>query len=123
AEADVAADEPVHRARRLEVLLDRLDRALLVLGLAVRELGLEPLEPLVSQVEGLALGLLAARVEGEQLARQLAQAGASPALQVLPGLAPELGQRWGAGIRADVARDLADLLVRDIEAVLAAEGK
>ena len=47
AEADVAADEPVHRVRRLEVLLDGFDRALLILGLAVRELGLEPLEPLV----------------------------------------------------------------------------
>ena len=38
AEADVAADEPVHRPRRLEVLLDRLDRRALVLRLAVREL-------------------------------------------------------------------------------------
>jgi len=48
AETDVSADEPVHRARRLEVLLDRLDRPLLVLGLPVRELGLEALEPLVA---------------------------------------------------------------------------
>ena len=52
AEADVAADEPVHRMRRLEVLLDRLDRARLVLGLAVRELRLEPLDPLVLDVVG-----------------------------------------------------------------------
>ena len=52
AEADVAADEPVHRARRLEVLLDRLDRARLVLGLAVGELGLEPLDPLLLDVVG-----------------------------------------------------------------------
>ena len=50
AEADVAADEPVHRPRRLEILLHRLDRARLVLGLAVRELRLEPLEPLVPEV-------------------------------------------------------------------------
>ena len=35
AEADVAADEPVHRVRRLEILLDRLDRTRLVLGLPV----------------------------------------------------------------------------------------
>ena len=47
AEADVAADEPVHRPRRLEVLLHRLDRARLILGLAVGELRLEPLQPLV----------------------------------------------------------------------------
>ncbi len=62
AEADVAADEPVHRTRRLEILLDRLDRARLVFGLAVRELGLEPLDPLVVDVvgdagPGLALGV------------------------------------------------------------------
>ena len=50
AEADVAADEPVHRARRLEVLLDRLDRALLVLGLPVGKLGLQPLEPVAGEV-------------------------------------------------------------------------
>ena len=37
AEADVAADEPIHRPRRLEILLDRLDRLQLVVGLAVRE--------------------------------------------------------------------------------------
>ena len=37
AEADVAADEPIHRPRRLEVLLHRLDRLQLILGLAVRE--------------------------------------------------------------------------------------
>ena len=51
AEADVAADEPVHRPRRLEVLLDGLDRPRLVVGLAVRERRLEPLEPLVREVE------------------------------------------------------------------------
>ncbi len=54
AEADVAADEPVHRVRRLEVGLDRFDRALLVLGLAVGELGLEALQPVVREVERVA---------------------------------------------------------------------
>ena len=47
AEADVAADEPVHRARRLEVLLHCLDRRALVVRLAVGEAGLQPLEPVV----------------------------------------------------------------------------
>ena len=46
AEADVAADEPVHRLRRLEVLLHRLDRGLLVGRLAVRERRLELRQPL-----------------------------------------------------------------------------
>jgi hypothetical protein len=47
AEANVAADEPVHRARRLEVLLDGLDRGRLVGRLAIRERSLEPLEPVL----------------------------------------------------------------------------
>src|SRR6266576_657929 len=123
AEAHVAADEPVHRPRRLQVLLDRLDRALLVLGLPVRELGLESLQPLVPQVEGLTLGLLAAGVERKQLACELPQAGAGAALQVLPGLAAKLGERGRARIRPDVPGYLADLLVRDVEAVLAPEGE
>ena len=50
AEADVAADEPVHRPRRLEVLLHRLDRVLLIRRLAIRERRLELLQPLVVQV-------------------------------------------------------------------------
>ncbi len=54
AEADVAADEPVHRPSRLEILLHRLDRLLLILGLAVRERALEPLEPVVREVERVA---------------------------------------------------------------------
>ena len=52
AEADVPADEAIHRLRRLEVLLHRLDRPFLILGLAVREVGLEPLEPVLVELEG-----------------------------------------------------------------------
>ena len=123
AEADVAADEAIHRARRLEILLDGLDRGALVVGLAVRELGLEPLEPLVLELVGDARRLLAARVEREQLARQLAQARARAALQVLPRLAAELRERRRTRVGADVLRDLADLLVRDVEPVVAAEAE
>jgi hypothetical protein len=63
AEPDVAADEPVHRTRRLEVLFHRLDRRALVLGLAVRELGLEAFEPVLREVERDAGCLLPLRVE------------------------------------------------------------
>ena len=45
AEADVAADQPIHRPLRLEVVLDGLDRARLILGLGVREGRLEPRHP------------------------------------------------------------------------------
>ena len=123
AEADVAADEPVHRARRLEVLLHRLDRALLVLGLPVRELGLEPLEPVAGEVVGDAGRGLAPRVERDQLAGELLDGLARTALEQLPGLAAELRERGRLRVGADVARDLADLLVRDVEPVLAAEGE
>src|SRR5213075_2251783 len=42
-------------------------------------------------------------------------------LQQLPRLAAELRERGRLRVGADVARDLAELLVRDVEAVLAAE--
>src|SRR5207245_8684125 len=98
AEADVPANEPVHRARGLEILFHGLDRPLLVLGLPVRELGLEPLEPLVPQIERLTFSLLALGVESKQLPGELPQAGARTTLQVLPGLAAQLGQRGRARI-------------------------
>ena len=104
AEADVAADEPVHRARRLEVLLDRLDRAGLVLGLAVGELGLEPLEPLVVELVGDARRLLALRVERDQLAGELPDALASARASGLPGLAAELRERGRRRRRRCTAR-------------------
>ena len=93
AEADVAADEAVHRMRRLEVLHHRLDRRALVVGLAVRELRLEPLDPLVLDVVCEARLRLPLRVELQQLARHLAQVLARPRLQVVPRLAAELRQR------------------------------
>ena len=123
AEADVAADEPVHRMRRLEVLLDRLDRRALVLGLAVRELALELLDPLVLDVVGDARLRLALRVELQQLAGHLAEVRARARLQVVPRLAAELRERRRLRVGADVAADLADLLVRDVDAVVAAVGE
>ncbi len=121
AEADVAADEPIHRAGRLEILLDRLDRPRLVVGLPVGEGGFELLEPVAVEVEGDAARALPLRVEGEQLAGELAHRGARAGLEVLPRLATELRERRRAGVGADVPRELAELLVRHVEAVVAAE--
>ncbi len=121
AEADVAADEPVHRPRRLEVLLDGLDRVLLVGRLAVRERRLELLQPLVLEVVGDALARLPLRVERDQLAGELLHRLARARLEQLPRLAAELRERGRGRVGADVARHLAELLVRDVEAVLAAE--
>ena len=123
AEADVTADEPVHRVRRLEVLHHRFDRGALVLGLAVGELALETLDPFVLDIESDAGLRLPLRVELQQLAGQLAQVRASAGLQVVPGLAAELRERRRLRVGADVAADLADLLVRDVDPVVAAIGE
>ena len=123
AEADVPADEPVHRARRLEVLLHRLDRGLLVRRLAVREARLELRQPLVREVVRDSLVRLALRVQLDQVAGELADGLARARLERLPRLAAELRERGRRGVGADVARDLAELLVRDVEPVLAAEGE
>ena len=122
-EADVSAHQPIHRPRGLEILLDGLDRLLLVLRLAVRERALEPLEPVAREVECLARRLLAPGVQGEQLTGELAHGRARTALEVLPGLPAELRQRGRARIRADVPRHLRELLVRDVQAVLSPEGE
>ena len=122
-EADVAADEPIHRPVGFEVLLDRLDRLQLVVGLAVRERALEPLEPVVPEVERVPRRLPALGVEGEELAGELSHRRARAALEVLPGLAAELRERRRLRVGPDVARDLRDLLVRDVEPVLALEGE
>src|SRR5207249_876314 len=102
-EPDVAADEPIHGARCLEVLLDRLDRPLLVLRLPVGEARLEPLEPVLLEVEGDAGAGLTLGVQREQLARELADRRARTVLEQLPSLAPELGQRRAASVGPDVA--------------------
>ena len=121
AEADVAADEPVHRVRRLEVLLHRFDRRLLVGRLAVRERRLEARDPLVLEVERDPGARLTLRVQRDQLAGQLLHRLACARLEQLPRLAAELRQRGRLRVGADVARHLAELLVRDVQAVVAAE--
>ena len=90
AEADVAADEPVHRTRRLEVFLDGFDRSRLIGCLAVRERRLEPLEPLLVEVERDALRVLAPRVELEELAGELADRDAGSVLSRCHALPPSL---------------------------------
>src|SRR5262249_48189082 len=98
-----------------------LDRRLLVGSLAVRKRRFEALEPFVPEVECHPGRLLALRIQREQLAGKLADAFARTRLQVVPRLAAELRQRRDRRVRADVARHLSDLLVRDVEPVVAAE--
>jgi hypothetical protein len=122
-EADVAADEAVHRAGCLEVLLDGFDRRQLVRSLLVGEARLELLDELVVGGEGHAFGALPLRVESDQLAGELVRPGAGTALDGVPRLAAELGQRRRVPVGADVSGHLPDLLVRDVEAVVALEAE
>ena len=122
-EADVAADEAVHRPRRLEVLLHRFDRGQLVGRLLEGEARLELLDELVVGREGCALGTLPLRVEGDQLAGELVGARPRTALDVVPCLSAELRERGRVPVGADVARHLPDLLVRDVQPVVTAEGE
>jgi hypothetical protein len=77
----------------------------------------------VPQVEGHPGCLLPLRVEAEQLARELAHRLPDSVLEVVPGLAAELGQCRGGTVDADVTGDLPQLLVRNVEAVVAAEAE
>src|SRR5581483_5971873 len=104
-----------------EILLHRLDRHALVRSLLVGELGLEALEPVAGQVERHPVRRLTPRVQRDQVARELLDRLARPALEQLPRLAAQLGQRRRLRVGADVARHLPDLLVRDVEPILAAE--
>ena len=76
--ADVAHQQPVHRARPLHVALDLLGRLPLVGRVLVQEAALELALPLGVGREGVAAGDLAAGVEVEQLGGHL--------LDRLPGL-------------------------------------
>ena len=118
AEADVAADQAVHRPLRFHVALDRLDRLDLVGGLAVGEGRLHRDLPLAVGREGVALAGAALGVEVEQFAGQRAGRFARPRLQVLPAFAAERRERrFAAG--ADVAAQLRQLFGGDVDAVLA----
>ena len=68
--ADVAADQPVHRALGLHVLLDRLDRVALVGRLAVREVLLELAQPVRVGLEGVAARGACARRRGSAARRR-----------------------------------------------------
>ena len=117
AETDVAADDAIHRARRLHVALDLLEHEHLVGRLLVRERAFELLLPRAVGRVRVTLRLLASRVEAEQLARDLLGALLDAAPGALPLTAAEprqLRMRLGA---ADVAVDAVEVLRGDEEPV------
>ena len=118
AEADVAADQPVHRMARGEIVEHRLDRALLILGLVVGE---ARGELLVQAGRRHDQGALAHRPPGrdlDQLARDLADALLDLGLARLPAEPAQLVQLDRAVGRA-VARQHVQVLDRHEQLVAA----
>ena len=117
AEADVAADQPVHRLAGAEIVDDVVDGAVLVLGLLIRETVGE------GGVAGVGLGdrARAERALGgdlDQFAGDRADPLLHPRLAPLPGLAAEPVERDALAVAA-VARQYVDILDRDVELVAA----
>ena len=115
--ADIAADQPVHRAGRLHVGLDELDRIALIRSLGVREGVLEFALPIGIRRERDPHAVFALGVQVEQLPGQLLGGPARPRLDLIPAIAAELGQRRMLAARADVAADLGQLVDRHEHAV------
>ena len=108
AEADVAAQQAVHRPRALEVLLDRLGGGELVVGLVELERRLELALEVGVGKQRRRLRELALGVELEQLLRHVAHAGAHAALGLAPARAAETVEARLDALDAAVALDLID---------------
>ncbi len=119
--ADVAADEAVHGLRSLHVVLDVVDRLALVVGLLVGERVLQTTHELAVGRVREARDRLAGGVELQQLPGHLDDRPAGACLDRLPVRAAELVERRGGARGAHVAADLADLVVRHEDPVVAAE--
>ena len=118
AEADVADHEPVHRLARAEVLDDIADRAVLVLGLLVREAIDEAGIAAAVGFEHVAGLERALGRDRDQLARDLADALLHAALAPLPRLAAEPVERRAVLARAVARQDL-EILDRHVQLVAA----
>ncbi len=102
AEADVAAEEPVHRPGLLHVVADRLGRGELVGRLVERKRLLELPLPGRRRREGDARAARAGRLEADHVARHVGHGVADGLLLLFPGLAAELGELRGELRAADV---------------------
>ena len=89
AEADVAADQPVHRPARGKVVEHRVDGGTLVVGLVIGEIGAELVIKAVCDREPRRLAQMAFCRDLDEFARHLADAALQPRLARLPGDAAE----------------------------------
>ena len=117
AEADVAADQPVHRLALAHVFDHCADRALLVgRGLEAEALG-EGLQIVLDHVELPALAQRALRVNMQQFGRGVAHRARGLALGLVPDFAAEFVYRRRFRRSARVAADQIELRDRHIELV------
>ena len=115
AEADVAADQPVHRLRRHHVLDHGVDRGVLVGRLLEAEARGEGLVVVRLEAEREALARGAARVEVQQLGGGVAHLLGGLAPGLVPLARAEPVQRRLLGADAGVARDQVQLRDRHVE--------
>ena len=111
AEADVAADQPVHRAAGGEIVERRIDRGLLVVGFLVGEARGEFVGRAGRDREPRRLAQLALGRDLDQLVGDLADAVLQPRLAGLPAGAAEPIE-LDAGVLRAVARQQLDVLHR-----------
>jgi hypothetical protein len=119
AEADVAADQAVHRLSSRHVGGHGLDRCRLVGRLLEAEAGGERFHVMGSDGKGMTQAGCALRVEREQLSRGVAHLLRCARLRLVPLPAAELVQRRFLGLRAAVTADHAELRDGHVELVAA----
>ena len=118
--ADVAADQPVHRPRRLHVGLDQLDRLALVGGLGEREALLELPLPVASRARRRGRCAGGARRTGSAARRPAPARRGARAPSSSPSACRRACCSGGCSPpRADVARDLRELVGGHEDAVVA----
>ncbi|MCY1518552.1 hypothetical protein D9M68_532730 [compost metagenome] len=115
AEADVAADQPVHRLGGEHVVAHRLDGGLLVRGFLEREAGAEGFVVGLRVGEGEAFAGGTAGVDVEQLGGDVAHLLGGLALGLLPGFRTEAVQRRQGVVAAGVAGDQVQAGHRHVE--------
>jgi hypothetical protein len=115
AEADVTADQTVHRPAGFHVFDDCGDRGCLILCLFKTETVGEGVVVMCLELAGVALPCCPQGVEGEQFRGRVACLQRGTALGLLPLLRTEGVQGGGVGIGTRVARDDMQLRYRYIE--------
>ena len=118
AEADIAADQPVHRPPDRQVLQHIGDGARLVLGLGEREAGAELVPCALARRHDRGIADLARRGDADELARHVADALLHPRLARLPGDAAQLVERHALAFAAE-ARQHLDVLDRQEQLLVA----